>query len=259
MARIIKAGQFDQAEGSRAAALRLQEMAAEVRDVVLDARKQAARIITDAREQSQIIQLQASESGHEEGFERGRREGAAAGELKAYETMKTQLREETRDLAPLAKRMTDALAAAASRRGGDLADEVLELAIALARRIVRRLAVSDVGPARESLAKALDLVMARGPVRVLVNPGQLDALGRYCEEFIDGLGESATVELAGDTSISPGGVKILAGGGEIDATVETQLANVADALLAGRDRSAGTYESHSRAQTVSPLQLQDMT
>jgi hypothetical protein len=50
--------------------------------------------------------------------------------------------------------------------------------------------------------------------------------------------------LVSDESVSPGGVRVQVGSGEIDATIETQLAKVAETLLGGRAAgcfSAGVY------------------
>ena len=53
----------------------------------------------------------------------------------------------------------------------------------------------------------------------------------HCRELVETLG-CGGVRVMADESITPGGVKVLCRGGEIDATIETQLANVA-ASLAG--------------------------
>jgi hypothetical protein len=47
----------------------------------------------------------------------------------------------------------------------------------------------------------------------------------------------------GDATISPGGAKVNTDGGEIDATIETQLDNVVEALLGSRVSQAqcGSY------------------
>jgi hypothetical protein len=47
----------------------------------------------------------------------------------------------------------------------------------------------------------------------------------------------------GDATVSPGGAKVNTDGGEIDATIETQLDNVVEALLGSRVSQAqcGSY------------------
>jgi hypothetical protein len=61
------------------------------------------------------------------------------------------------------------------------------------------------------------------------------------------------VKLAGDQQVGPGGVKLSTRNGQVDATIETQLANVAR-MLTGRgptdcDRD-GTYVSDAKAMAT---------
>ena len=91
MARVMKAGQFENQSGAEMVALRLRELATQASEVVLDARKQAARILTEAREEGKLLELQAEEKGYSEGFRRGREEGYAAGERSAYQQVRATL------------------------------------------------------------------------------------------------------------------------------------------------------------------------
>jgi len=85
MATVMKASELDRTAGARIAALELRELAAQVSDAVLDARRQAARVIAEAREEARALALQAEERGYADGFERGLKEGQALGERRAYE------------------------------------------------------------------------------------------------------------------------------------------------------------------------------
>ena len=74
---------------------------------------------------------------------------------------------------------------------------------------------------------------------VLVNPAQLEALQEHLASLTGALGVVGRVRWAADPAITAGGVKVITRRGEIDATIETQLANVADAL-AGTTGTTGT-------------------
>lgn len=91
MARIMKAGQLEDRSEAKIVALRLRELATQASGVVLDARKQAARILAEAREEAKLLELQAEEKGYAEGFRRGREEGYAAGEKAAYQQVSETL------------------------------------------------------------------------------------------------------------------------------------------------------------------------
>ena len=113
------------------------------------------------------------------------------------------------------------------------ADEVLAFAIELSAKIVGRLAAADISVARRNLIKAMRLAHSGGEIIVSVNPGQLEELSGDFTELVEVVNASGRARLLGDEQITPGGVKIATARGEIDATVETQLEKVADALAAG--------------------------
>lgn len=252
MARIIKATELKDPEAPRMMALRLSEMAAEVRDVVLDARKQAARILAGARDQAEYIQLQAHEKGYSEGFERGRKEGCAEGERRGHELAMEKITAETAGLVRLGQSVLDELARADGVLRARQREQVLELAVAIAERIVGRIAPADIASARANLMKALELAGRTGLVRILVNPSQLEALRRHCTDLVQLLGRSDEVELIADEGISAGGVRLVVGVGEIDATIETQLNNIAQALVGRRSSPIGTYSSALAAKPAAP-------
>ena len=85
MDQVIKTNELQGDSMPRMAALRVNELVDEVRDVVLEARKQAARIIADARKQAELSRIQIEQRAYVQGFERGQNEGFAEGERKAHE------------------------------------------------------------------------------------------------------------------------------------------------------------------------------
>jgi flagellar biosynthesis/type III secretory pathway protein FliH len=84
-------------------------------------------------------------------------------------------------------------------------------------------------------------------VLVKVSPGQLASLQSRCGELVEELSLRAELSLVADESIAPGGVKVVHRNGEIDATIDGQLAALAEALLS-RDEPLlrameGTYQA----------------
>ena len=108
---------------------------------------------------------------------------------------------------------------------------MLDFALELAAKIVGRIAAEGATAARENLRKALELAEASAAVCVKVNPAQLAGLNLCLPELLEALGRSGEVRMVGDEAVSPGGVKVQTDCGEIDATIETQWANVVEALL----------------------------
>lgn len=254
MARVIKAGD---AHGEGPAAevlkvLKLTDFVAEAREIVLDARKQAARIVAEAAGKAEQAEQAARDRGYAEGFARGQNDGYAAGQQSgSRQGLEASAGQAVEGLS-VAQRIAEELAA----RRGELLDqarrELLEFALAVAERIVGPVARRDISAAQANLASALEMAGLARAITVKVNPAQLEGLREHCREAVEAMAIKGRVELVGDETISPGGVKLLTGGGQIDATVETQLDHIAKALLGSEEpgdaaappQTGGQYESH---------------
>jgi len=250
MARIIKSDEMKAAGAPRAAVLNLVDLAEEARRVVLEARKDAARITAKARQGSEAADKQAAERGYAEGLARGRNDGYADGERLAVKEMKQKWAAESAKLASLVRDAVGRLDAARTEVVNQARDEMVTFALEVAAKIVGRVAAADVAAARSNLAKALKLADLAGQITVNVNPGQLAALEESARDVFEAFGVTGRVRLVADNDVSAGGVKLVSRGGEIDATIETQLANVADALVGHRAGSTeiGRYESSAQLE-----------
>ncbi len=234
MRRVIKAGESDQCTRATAAVLNLSDFAAEARRIVLDARKDASRIVSEARAKSDSVRRQARQQGYAEGFARGQADGHADGQQQARVEAGRTFASQYADVLDLVRKIVANLADA---RGGmlhDSAGQILDLAVLLAEKIVMSVAAENIEAARANLAKVLEMTHCGGQIAVHVNPDQLNSLQSHFSDLAESLGHNGTVRLVGDKRISPGGVVLNTRNGRIDATVETQLGNIARALL-GRD------------------------
>jgi flagellar biosynthesis/type III secretory pathway protein FliH len=245
MARVIKGESAASDEAAKAAVLTLRDITEETRQIVLEARKEAARIIADARAATEAVLRQAEERGFAEGFARGRNDGYADGRQQAHDEWEQKLSRQSAELAAAARKVIDELSAARAGVLNQARSQMLEFALVLAERIVGRVAVADIEAAKANLEKSLKLAPSGGQITVLVNPGQLHLLRLRCGELAAGLSGEGGVMLVSDETVSPGGVRVRVGSGEIDATIETQLAKVAETLLGSRGAECfrlGTYE-----------------
>lgn len=233
MASIIKADEADDRDNPRAVILELADFAAEARTLVLEARKDAARIVAAARAETEDAQREAAQQGYAEGFDRGREEGLAQGRQAALAEAREKLTAESADLAEMARAAVEKLTGVRHELCDASARESIQLALRIAEKVVGQLADADIEVARANLAKALDMVGRNGPVTVMANPQQLDRLREYCPDLAKALRAPGQIEWVASKRISPGGVKVLTPRGEIDATIETQLSNIASALLGG--------------------------
>ncbi len=220
---------------------KLSDFAAQARQVILDARQQAARIVSDARAQCEAIKRQAVEQGYNEGFARGHSCGhAEAADKQAVTRVCTKPDGgDVAKLAMVAHATVRQLEVARKQTLQMRSDEVLSFAIQLASKIVGEVAAVDVSAARINLHKVMELVHT-DEVTVHVNPSQLEPLRQEFHELIETLGLNENACMLADETVSPGGVRVETARGQYDATIETQLHNVARALIAG---DSGQYVS----------------
>ena len=258
MKRIIKA---DPAEAgypsTKAAILSLPDFEAQARRIVLDARKDAARIVSEAQAKDDSVRRQARQQGYAEGFARGQADGHADGKREACDEARRKFASEYAGALELARRVAGDLAGDRGQMFHDAAGQILELAVILAEKIVSRVAVENIDAARANLAKVLEMAHCGGQIVVKVNPGQLESLRSEFAELVEALRLGGAVRLAADRAVPPGGAILVSQNGIIDATIETQLANIATGLLGrnvrpGRSAEPGRHEPGDADETPEP-------
>ena len=238
MKRLIKAGETLAVDPRP---MDLPDVGQEARRILADHTREGQRIVESARRQAATLRQEAANRGYEEGLSRGREEGLAKGRAAAQRQEGAKVSSDLAETAALARKVVEGLASARQELLQQAKAEMLDLAIEIARKIVGRAAESDVESARANLEKALELAGGFGGVTVLVHPSQLEDLQRYAPEVIEALRFRGDVKLAGDERVGKGGVRLLGRQGEIDATVQTQLANLTEALQgSGSPRVPGT-------------------
>jgi flagellar assembly protein FliH len=213
--------------------MKLADITTQANEIILDARKTAAGIRTEARANAEAARRQAHEQGYSEGFAEGQARGMQDGARAAADQARARIEDQSKQLVDSARSILAAIEEVGDRPYQLAADEVLEFAIDLSTKIVGHLARTDTSVARGNLVKAMKLAGADGEMIVAVNPVQLHELSRDFAEFVEVIDASSRARLVGDRQVAPGGVKITTARGVIDATVETQLDKVVSALAAG--------------------------
>jgi len=251
MAKLIKADSTTSPAVSEVA-LNLADFADQARQIVLDARKDAARIVAQARTHAETLTKMAQQKGYEEGFDEGKKNALA---LAAKDQPACPAQPATDELAKalmLVEDLAKQLQQAKNEIMQNCSNELLELALEIARRIVVHVAPRDIDVAKANLAKVLELSAASKDMTVRVNPEQLSRLQLHTGELVGNLGIRGHLRLVADENIPPGGVKLQTRCGELDATVIRQLENVMEALLGPKDDLPllGTFWAHARNETT---------
>jgi flagellar assembly protein FliH len=165
----------------------------------------------------EAIYEQARSDGEKAGFAEGR-ERAGKEEVKA--------RDEAKKLAALVKSMDEAL----DRLGADVSQEIVELAVALARQMVGDTLEARPDAVVPCVREALQHV-PQGKVRIHLHPEDVKLVRSHLDDHL----ESGHHHLIEDDAISRGGCRLEANNSDIDATVETRWQRV----LAGIGRDPG--------------------
>ena len=164
--------------------------------------------------------------GEKNGYEQGERAGGAAA-MQQLEHLLQSLRQVLSGLEVLHRR--DARA---------YENDLVQLALAVARKVVGR----EVAAAPEVVVDMLREGLARlehpGALTIRMNPGDLERLADVSAQLFEGRVDSGRVRFEADAGVSPGGCYIESEAGDVDARVEQRFRIVAEALEAEGRREA---------------------
>jgi flagellar assembly protein FliH len=182
----------------------------------VDTRAMAEDFLSAARAEADDIRHEARQRGYEEGYQAGM--SAARDEL-----------------APAAAALGEALASAQQLRA-ETADLVEARAAELALRVAEKVVAGtlELQPERvvDVVRGALRCLVDRERVVVQVNTLDLDLVRDAIEPLASTLGGFDSVEVQEDRRVSRGGATVRSAAGEVDATIETKLERVREALEA---------------------------
>lgn len=195
------------------------------------ARTESEQIIAAAQAERERILQGAREQGHAEGFARGVEDGRAKGREDA---LAQSIGERKAGLSAIERNWNLALDQVMAQREGMLLEarrEVISLAMEIARRVVKRQIEMDPSIAERQLATVLELLAYPTRLVVRINPRDREVLHRAMPSLMAKFPLAQHAELVDDASVEVGGcVARTAGGGWIDARVQTMIDRVCEAV-----------------------------
>lgn len=196
------------------------------------AREQAEAIVAEARAEHDRLVSSGYAEGHAAGKSAGYAEGVARGE---EEGRQRATRDARVKLDEIEKAWTEALDDFADRRHHLLVESkesVIRLALAIAERVIHRAVAADERIALAQVEHALKLIGRPTRVAVLVHPEDGAMVRRALPSISARLGAIEHVVCEEDASVTRGGCVVrTAEGGEIDASLETQIQRIAQTLV----------------------------
>ncbi len=199
--------------------------------MLLRAKEHADRLLTETQREAEIIREEAriagSDQGRREGLAKGIEEGRKAGHQQALNENRQAI---TDALQALAKVMTEI---DASR--GDLqahtVRQVIELAVAIARRVTKIQGITMPEVLTENIHEAMKLVVQACDLRIAIHPNQKATLEDALPRLKLNWPQLEHVEIMEDPALTPGGCRIHTRQGLIDADLDEQLDRVVSDLL----------------------------
>ena len=191
-----------------------------------EAREQARNLIRETLERAKTITIETEKAAYHAGFQRG----YADGERNATENAnllagaeRDALRADVADFLLLAE-------AARREAWAAIEPQAIDLIFALCKQVIKQEIEVSREAAIEIIRNAVRRVSEHGTLRVRVRPEDLENARSHRGELMALLDSNAQIEIVGDRRIGAGGCIVETEAGSIDARIETQIANVAEAL-----------------------------
>jgi flagellar biosynthesis/type III secretory pathway protein FliH len=211
-------------------AFTFEDLEARARTLLEQARHEARRLHEAALEAAAAAVAAEKQRGYLRGLEEGR---AAGLEQARREAAQTALQEARESLASLAAGLTAAMRdfeQAKRRLIASAEAELIGLALAIARRVCKTQAAGGTGVAQANVRHLLELVRHEHDLQLRLHPADAEALREALPELLTEAESVAHVELIADESVGRGGCVLVSRRGTIDATLDTQLDRIAEAL-----------------------------
>ncbi len=201
---------------------------------IKDAEEEARQIVVSAKERAALeansARAEAFEQGKREGYHAGLEEGQRQGEAAALEEMRERLSSAAGALCDAAK----VFESAHKRLEEDLPGDCAELALAVARRIIKREVEVSPQVLAANLEHAVKLIVGARSIRIAFHPDDratLDAALAKLGVSFPAIKGAGIVE---DPSLSRGGCRVYTETGMVDADLDSQLDRLVQQLIPGR-------------------------
>lgn len=112
-----------------------------------------------------------------------------------------------------------------------IAPDILEISVDIARKIIKREVEQNPQVILDSIVDVMRTLSKEEPrITVKLNPLQVDLVKTELPEYISSMGIEAKINVVGDDSIAEGGCILNTNNGIVDASLDTQLEIIKEAL-----------------------------
>jgi flagellar assembly protein FliH len=209
--------------------------------IVEQARKRAEKLIADAQAERARLIAGAAEKGREDGKTQGIAEGRKAGAQQGREAAMKEYKAKVDAIVATWTAATAELTAARESMLSEARTDLIRLAAGIAEKIVKRHVQVNPETVVDQLEAVLRVVMHASELVVAVNPDDRGVLAEAVPELLARFDGVKHVALVDDAGLARGSCVVRtrqstgsSGGGEIDASIATQLERIVEAIVPSR-------------------------
>lgn len=220
MAGVIKAGQLDKRrEREQSPTAFTLEDIEKRRDAMLQqVRSQAAEILQQAKRDGEAIRAQAAIDGQQQA------------QVAAEQAVRAELAAQAATLMPAVEAAIHELQLAKEQWKAHWNAAILELAAAIAAKIVRRELEKHPVISSDLIAESVELAAGAQQIQIYLNPADVESLTPIAEQLAAQFRPLGPALIQPDGSVEPGFCRIRTEFGEIDQTLATQLSRIVEEL-----------------------------
>jgi len=192
----------------------------------MEAMEEAKTLVGEAFVQAQAIEQEARERGFQAGYERGYAEGQNAAERRVLQQAADERAAYQEDLALFIAHIE----AERKRAWAEIEPMVLTLVFALAKKVIKKEIEMSHDVAVAVIQNALRRVADSTSLRIRVHADDLSTVRANREELLRLVDGNRHIEIIEDRRVEAGGCIVETEAGKIDASIGTQLQEVAKLL-----------------------------
>lgn len=236
----------------RQAAALQQAAQAQARRIIVQAQEEAARLTAGAH-------AKGFEKGLREGLDKGTQQGLTEGRKQGHAQALEQTSAQVQQLQQAWIAAAGAWDAQRQEMDRQARSAVLDLALALAEKIVHRTVHVDRGVVVDQVAAAMNCLLRPMDVTVRIHPADREILQEAMPGLLAQFPQFRHVHLLEDAAVGRGGCVLTHGQGQIDARVQTQLSRIAELLLPEPETPTNPALDRAGSDSASPAPREDGT
>ena len=190
-------------------------------------------LIQNATQQAQEIRKKAQAEGNSKGYRNGLKQAETEITKRSKELADQMVEQRLSTVLPAVSKLLDEIVSARSQCQAEWESELVDLSTGIAAKLIRRTFAATPEALTALVQEAVQLAVGKTSLELLLNPGDLEALGDRVRVAVQKSARGIEIKLLGDDKVSAGGCIVVTEHGEIDAQIETMLTRISDELLEG--------------------------